>query len=64
VRRARRRQGTLAGVEPRRRSVVDHDDAMLVLKAIATAFDEHDLDEMLPHFADDAVFEGTWAVVP
>jgi ketosteroid isomerase-like protein len=36
---------------------VDHDDAMLMLKAIATAFDEHDLDGIMVHFADDAVFE-------
>jgi ketosteroid isomerase-like protein len=42
----------------RRRTVVDHDDAMLMLKAIAKAFDEHDLDGIMVHFADDAVFEG------
>ena len=36
---------------------MDHDDAMLMLKAIATAFDEHDLDGIMVHFADDAVFE-------
>jgi len=36
---------------------VDHDDAMRMLKAIATAFDEHDLDGIMAHFADDAVFE-------
>jgi ketosteroid isomerase-like protein len=43
-------------VEPRR-SVVDHVDAMRMLKAIATAFDEHDLEGIMVHFADDAVFE-------
>jgi ketosteroid isomerase-like protein len=37
---------------------VDHDDAMLMLRAIATAFDEHDLNGIMAHFADDAVFEG------
>jgi ketosteroid isomerase-like protein len=29
-----------------------------MLKAIATAFDEHDLDGIMAHFADDAVFKG------
>ena len=29
-----------------------------MLEAIATAFDEHDLDGIMAHFADDAVFEG------
>lgn len=37
---------------------MDHDDALLMLKAIATAFDEHDLEGIMVHFADDAVFEG------
>jgi hypothetical protein len=52
--------GALAEVdlERGRRSVVDHDDAIQMLKAITTAFDEHDLDGILPHFAADAVFEG------
>ena len=36
---------------------MDHDEAMPMLKAIATAFDEHDLDGIMVHFADDAVFE-------
>ncbi|MBI2776183.1 MAG: nuclear transport factor 2 family protein [Chloroflexi bacterium] len=31
---------------------------MRMLKAIATAFDTHDLDGIMAHFADDAVFEG------
>jgi ketosteroid isomerase-like protein len=38
--------------------VVDHDGALLMLKAIATAFDQHDLEGIIAHFADDAVFEG------
>jgi ketosteroid isomerase-like protein len=29
-----------------------------MLEAITTAFDEHDLDGILAHFADDAVLEG------
>lgn len=37
---------------------MDHDDAMRMLKSIATAFDEHDLEGIMVHFADDAVFEG------
>ena len=36
---------------------MDHDDAVQMLKAIAKAFDEHDLDGIMAHFADDAVFE-------
>ena len=48
----------MVGVERRRRTVVDHDDAMLMLKAITTAFDDHDLGGIMVHFADDAVFEG------
>ena len=36
---------------------MDHDDAMGMLKAITTAFDEHDLDGIMAHFSDDAVFE-------
>jgi ketosteroid isomerase-like protein len=51
-------------VAPRRRSVVDHDDAMRMLKAITTAFDEHDLDGIMVHFADDAVFEGPRGTEP
>jgi hypothetical protein len=45
-------------LQPRRRSVLDHDDAMQMLQANATAFDEHDLDGIMAHFAEDAVFEG------
>lgn len=37
---------------------MDHDDAMAMLKTITTAFDEHDLDGIMAHIADDAVFEG------
>jgi ketosteroid isomerase-like protein len=36
---------------------VDHDDALQMLRSIAAAFDGHDLDGILAHFADDAVFE-------
>ena len=52
--------GTLAeaGYQVRRRTVVDHDDAMRMLQAIAAAFDEHDLDGIMSHFTADAVFEG------
>ena len=34
-----------------------HDDAVDMLEAIAAAFDRHDLDAIMTHFADDAVFE-------
>lgn len=37
---------------------MDHDDAMRMLKAITVAFDAHDLEAIMVHFADDAVFEG------
>jgi ketosteroid isomerase-like protein len=37
---------------------MDHDEAMRTLQAVTTAFDEHDLDGIMAHFADDAVFEG------
>jgi ketosteroid isomerase-like protein len=36
---------------------VEHDEALRMIRAIATAFDEHDLDGIMAHFADDAVFE-------
>jgi ketosteroid isomerase-like protein len=36
---------------------MDHDDAMRMLEAVTRAFDEHDLDGIMAHFADDAVFE-------
>src|SRR5215210_6736575 len=38
--------------------LVGHDESMRMLEAIAKAFDEHDLDGIMVHFADDAVFEG------
>jgi ketosteroid isomerase-like protein len=37
---------------------MEHQDAMRMLESIATAFDQHDLDGIMAHFADDAVFEG------
>ena len=37
---------------------MNHDDAMGMLKAIASAFDQHDLERIMAHFADDAVFDG------
>lgn len=37
---------------------MDHDDAIDMLRTITAAFDDHDLDAILEHFADDAVFEG------
>ena len=43
---------------------MDHDDAMRMLKAITTAFDEHDIDGIMAHFADDAVFDGPRGVDP
>ena len=43
---------------------MEHDDAMRMLKSIATAFDEHDLDGIMAHFADDAVFEGPRGTEP
>jgi ketosteroid isomerase-like protein len=36
---------------------VEHDEALRMIRAITTAFDEHDLDGIMAHFADDAVFE-------
>ena len=36
---------------------MEHDDAMQMLRSIAAGFDGHDLDGILVHFADDAVFE-------
>jgi ketosteroid isomerase-like protein len=43
--------------EPRR-GVVDHDEAIRMLEAITTAFDQHDLDAIMVHVADDAIFDG------
>jgi ketosteroid isomerase-like protein len=36
---------------------MDHDDTIEMIRAITTAFDEHDLDGIMAHFADDAVFD-------
>ena len=36
---------------------MDHDEAIRMLEAIATAFDRHDLEGIMAHFSDDAVFE-------
>ena len=43
---------------------MEHDEAIQMLKAIATAFDQHDLEGIMAHFADDAVFEGPRGVEP
>ena len=37
---------------------MEHDEAIEILEAITAAFDRHDLDGILVHFAEDAVFEG------
>jgi taurine dehydrogenase small subunit len=37
---------------------MDHDEAMRVIQAVTAAFDRHDLNEILRHLADDAIFEG------
>jgi ketosteroid isomerase-like protein len=34
-----------------------HDEAVDALREIAAAFDRHDLDTIMRHFADDAVFD-------
>jgi ketosteroid isomerase-like protein len=36
---------------------MERDEAVQMLRSIATGFDSHDLDGILAHFADDAVFE-------
>jgi ketosteroid isomerase-like protein len=36
---------------------MQHDEAVQMLKSIAAGFDRHDLDGIMGHFADDAVFE-------
>ena len=36
---------------------MDRDEAVDMLKAIAEAFDRHDLDGIMEYFTDDAVFE-------
>jgi len=37
---------------------MERDEAVRMLQQIAQAFDQHDLDGIMRHFADDAVFEG------
>ena len=36
---------------------MNHDEGIATLRAIARGFDTHDLDEIMVHFADDAIFE-------
>lgn len=36
---------------------MDHDETAEMIRAITTAFDDHDLDGIMAHFADDAVFD-------
>ena len=38
--------------------IEEHARQLQMLRAIATAFDTHDLDAIMAHFADDTVFEG------
>ena len=38
--------------------MTERDEALRILEAITAGFDAHDLDAILEHFADDAVFEG------
>ena len=37
---------------------MEHDEAIRMIREISTAFDKHDLDGIMAHFADDAVFDG------
>ena len=37
--------------------MVEHEEAIGMLRSICAAFDRHDLDAIMAHFADDAVFE-------
>jgi ketosteroid isomerase-like protein len=41
----------------RRRYFMDHDDAMGMIRSVTASFDRHDLDAIMEHVADDAVFE-------
>jgi ketosteroid isomerase-like protein len=43
---------------------VDHDAKVEMLRAIAQGFDTHDLDAIMAHFADDAVFESPRGAAP
>jgi ketosteroid isomerase-like protein len=38
-------------------TLMEHDEAIDMLRAVAAAFDRHDLEGIMVHFADDAVFE-------
>lgn len=42
----------------------DHDAKIRMLRDIAAAFDSHDLDRIMAHFADDAVFESPRGTEP
>ena len=43
---------------------MEHDEAMQLIRTITTAFDEHDLDGIMAHFAEDAIFEGAARAAP
>jgi ketosteroid isomerase-like protein len=43
---------------------MDDDEAMRVLEAVTAAFDRHDLDGIMAHFADDAVFDAPRGTEP
>lgn len=43
---------------------MDHDAAVELLSTICHAFDAHDLDGILEHFSEDAVFEGPRGTEP
>jgi ketosteroid isomerase-like protein len=43
---------------------MDHDQKVDMLRAIAQGFDTHDLDAIMAHFADDAVFESPRGAEP
>jgi steroid delta-isomerase-like uncharacterized protein len=36
---------------------MEHDEALDVLREVCAAFDRHDLEAIMAHFSDDAVFE-------
>jgi ketosteroid isomerase-like protein len=42
---------------PTAESMADHESKLRMLRDIAAAFDSHDLDRIMAHFGDDAVFE-------
>jgi ketosteroid isomerase-like protein len=48
----------------RRRTLVDRDETVRMLEAISTAFDQHDLEGIMAHIADDAVFDGPRGTEP